>query len=141
MVSMEKIFLLGLLILLSYVSCARLINNGDEYRITDYSTSKLTSLSKKINKSHLLKFGNGTMTMSGVCNICRYNVEYTGHFEFFGVKFTSRGCTRKGCRGDSNLLENDLKNFLKKVFRARISGNILYLYVRDGEPIKAKKLN
>jgi heat shock protein HslJ len=122
MTNWKIISLLGLLCIFSFVSSAENNFNGKTYRVVEYTTRALTRLSKSLNLSISLNFGNNTVLMSGVCNSCNFRADYMGNN---GVKFTPGICTLLACGDDKMKLENDVMSVLESANNIQINGNYL----------------
>jgi hypothetical protein len=139
MLNFKIAFLFGLLSLTSYVSTIpRVSLNGSGYKVVEYSTNKLTSLSEQLKKSHIIKFEDQTVSVGGVCNSCSYNADYSGNHK---VKFTRGMCTRIACTEVPSMLDSEIDDVLENANLIKVIGKYLYISESNNKRIKAVRVD
>jgi heat shock protein HslJ len=109
-----------------------------EFKVSVYSTIKLTEKSRYINLYHYLKFDSISMFVAGVCNTCDFNYELLGSNK---VKFEKVKCTQNVCEGNKKDLEEDVINVLENAFILKIRGKFLVIIANNGKRLQLIQTN
>lgn len=107
-----------------------------KFRVTKFSTGLLNIYLKKIGDFHILTFSNDfTLSLFGICNICKFCITPTQFYFNVG----NPECTKKGCEEKAMALERDIVEALPNS-RFYINGVYFYLMTNEGHILAVKNL-